>query len=53
MKRWLYLLRREQNLVFWEILTSAGYLVCRSLRGFATDDEALSDLRLFHPVDHF
>ena len=53
MKKWLYSLRQDNNLVFWQIFTNAGNLVCRSLIGFTTEAEALSDLRKFHPADHF
>jgi hypothetical protein len=53
MKSWLYHLRRVDDLFYWEILTPAGGLVCRSLLGFSTEELALSNLRDFHPVDHF
>lgn len=53
MFKWLYRLRWERDLVFWEILTSAGELVCRSIRGFHNESEAMTNLRDFHPVDHF
>lgn len=53
MKKWLYRLRWNHELVFWEILTSAGNLVCRSLVGFSNENEARIDLRKYHPADHF
>ena len=53
MKRWLFLLRLENGLIFWQIFTRAGHLICRSLIVFESEHEALADLRKFHPVDHF
>ena len=53
MKQWLYQLRWEHSLVFWEIFTAAGHLICRSLNGFSNESEALNDLRAYHPADHF
>lgn len=53
MKKWLFLLRLQNGLFFWEILTPAGNLVCRSLRGFFTEAEAKCDLERFHPPVHF
>lgn len=53
MKKWLFRLRWNLGLVFWEILTPAGGLVCRSLRGFRSEDEAKLDLAKFHPPGHF
>ncbi len=53
MKKWLFSLRWEKGLVFWQIFTSAGHLICRSFVGFRTENEALADLRKYHPVDHF
>jgi hypothetical protein len=53
MYKWLYQLRWDQGLVFWEIFTAAGHLICRSLEGFATESEALKNLRCYHPADHF
>ena len=53
MKKWLRLLRWEFDLCFWYIFTGAGNLVCRSLCGFTTEDEALADLRDYNPEDHF
>ena len=53
MKKWLYLLRWECDLVFWEIFTATGHLICRSLNGFRDEGEAITDLRAYHPADHF
>lgn len=53
MKKWLFWTRWEFELCFWEIFTSAGHLICRSLGGFSTEAEALADLREYHPEDHF
>ena len=53
MKKWLFRLRWSFGLVFWEIFTPAGGLVCRSLRGFVSEDDAKHDLADFHPPDHF
>ena len=53
MKKWLYRLHWEHELVFWQIFTAAGHLICRSLNGFPDESEALANLRDFHPADHF
>lgn len=53
MKKWLFLLRLINDLVFWELFTPAGNLVCRSTKGFATEDEARKHLADYHPPDHF
>ena len=53
MKKWLFVLRQDFGLFFWEILTPAGNLVCRSLNGFSSKEEANADLKVFHPEDHF
>jgi hypothetical protein len=53
MKKWLFLLRPENGLFFWQIFTPAGNLVCRSVHGFLSEDEAKRDLERFHPPDHF
>lgn len=53
MKKWLRLLRWEFDLCFWYIFTMTGQLICRSLVGFATEAEALADLRKYHPDQHF
>jgi len=53
MKKWLRLLRWINNLVYWELYTPAGNLVCRSTKGFVSEDEALRDSDDFHPPDHF
>lgn len=53
MKHWLFWLRWNLGLVFWEIMTPAGGLICRSVFGFVSEDEARKDLAKFHPLDHF
>lgn len=53
MKKWLFFLRRFNEQFFWEIYSAAGNLVCRSTRGFLSEDEARRDLADFHPSEHF
>ena len=53
MHKWLYQLRWEHDLVFWEIFTAAGQLICRSLNGFPNEFEAMMNLRDYHPANHF
>ena len=53
MKKWLRLLRLINDLIYWELHTPAGNLVCRSTRGFATEEEAILDSEDFHPPEHF
>lgn len=53
MYKWLYQLRWERELVFWEIFTAAGHLICGSVVGFPNEFEALSNLRAYHPAEHF
>ncbi len=53
MKVWQHLLRQEDGLFFWYIVSCAGLLICHSTVGFTTVEEAYAHMMDFHPKEHF